>query len=400
MKESTKQKMRRIISMMTYPLLGLVSCLAVWFSFTAGTESADEMAAATNGANMEVPSAARRSMAEDKQKSYEQEILNQKRKQRKDSVSLNDVTDKREAININADKQQIAQAKVATSAKVNTQINSKLKNFYTTPKVDSEKEQLRKQVEELKADAARRDASRTPEAMSVDDQMALMERSYELAAKYNSGNTQVDYSRRAAKSESPNYNNGKAVVNAVASAKRAVVSSLSADVGDANFNTAVRELSNVNKNTIKACVDGNQTVTSGQSVRLRLLESIQAGDVEIPSNTVVIGMTSIRGERLGISISALSYGEAIIPVSLVVADTDGQEGIFIPGSLEINAFKEIVANMGRKVGTTINLSDQSAGDQLLAELGTGTIQGISEYAAKKVSQIKVHLKDGYTVMLH
>jgi putative uncharacterized protein (fragment) len=90
----------------------------------------------------------------------------------------------------------------------------------------------------------------------------------------------------------------------------------------------------------------------------------------------------------------------IIPVELTVVDGDGQEGIFIPGSMEIDAIREIAANLGGNLGTTINLNQQSAGDQLLTDLGKGAIQGTSQYIAKKMRTIKVHLKAGYNLMLY
>ena len=75
-------------------------------------------------------------------------------------------------------------------------------------------------------------------------------------------------------------------------------------------------------------------------------------------------------------------------------------GIFIPGSMEMSAIKEVAANMGAGLGSSINISQQSAGDQLLTDLGKGAIQGTSQYIAKKMRIIKVHLKAGYNLMLY
>ena len=55
-------------------------------------------------------------------------------------------------------------------------------------------------------------------------------------------------------------------------------------------------------------------------------------------------------------------------------DNDGQGGIFIPGSMEANAVREVAANLGQNLGTSISITNQSAGDQLLSELGKGAIQ--------------------------
>ena len=82
-----------------------------------------------------------------------------------------------------------------------------------------------------------------------------------------------------------------------------------------------------------------------------------------------------------------------------VYDCDGQAGIFIPGSMEIDAAKEIGANMGSSLGSSINISTD-AGAQLASDLGKGVIQGVSQYISKRMRTVKVHLKSGYRVLLY
>ena len=67
-------------------------------------------------------------------------------------------------------------------------MNRQLGSFYETPKEDKEKEELKRQVEEL---TARLDA-KDHQAGSVDEQVALMEKSYQLAAKYMNGGQQSE----------------------------------------------------------------------------------------------------------------------------------------------------------------------------------------------------------------
>ncbi len=67
--------------------------------------------------------------------------------------------------------------------------------------------------------------------------------------------------------------------------------------------------------------------------------------------------------------------------------------------MEIEAFKEIAGNMGSGLGSTINLNQQSAGEQLLTDMGRGVIQGTSQYISKKARQVKVTLKAGYRLFL-
>lgn len=113
----------------------------------------------------------------------------------------------------------------------------------------------------------------------------------------------------------------------------------------------------------------------------------------------MVGAAKIQGERLEIEITSLEHDGMIIPVRLAVYDTDGQPGIFIPNSMELNAVKEIATDMGGNLGSSINISS-NAGAQLASDLGRSAIQGTSQYIAKKMRTVKVHLKNGYRVMLY
>ena len=126
---------------------------------------------------------------------------------------------------------------------------------------------------------------------------------------------------------------------------------------------------------------------------------MRVGDIIIPANAVVTGSARIMGERLGISVTSIEYAGSIYNVKLNVYDTDGQEGIFIPGSMELNAAKEVAANMGTSMGSSINISSDAKA-QLASDLGKGLIQGTSQYIAKKMRTVKVNLKANYRVMLY
>ena len=67
--------------------------------------------------------------------------------------------------------------------------------------------------------------------------------------------------------------------------------------------------------------------------------------------------------------------------------------------MERSAAKEIAANMGTSVGSSVNISTDAKA-QLASDLGKGLIQGTSQYFAKKMRTVKVHLKAGYKVLLY
>ena len=294
----------------------------------------------------------------------------------------------------------------ASSASAYNEIRTTLGSFYETPEEDPEKEALKAEVEQLRQAAAAQNAG-----PSYEEQVALLEKSYELAAKYmpSGGNTGTADSQEA---ESPSKERDAEAVP-VGLVSSPVVSSLPQPLTDSvqfarllsgadfGFHTAVGSAGTQRtRNTIRACVHGDQTIISGQSVRLRLLEAMRVGRYVLPRNTLLTGEGRIQGERLGIEILQVEYDGNVIPVELTVLDSDGQDGIFIPGSTEANAVREVAANMGQNLGTTISITNQSAGDQLLSELGRGAIQGVSQYISKKMREEKVHLKSGYGLMLY
>lgn len=293
---------------------------------------------------------------------------------------------------------------VSSSTSAYNDINATLGSFYETPGEDPEKEALKAEVEQLRQEVARQQ----PAQMTYDDQVTLLEKSYELAARYMPGGSTVK------QEEVETATNGrKAKAVPVGQVSTPVVSSLPQPVsdsvlparlvqaGNAGFHTAVGETADGHtRNTIRACVHGDQTVRSGQSVRLRLLEPMRVGRYLLPRNSLLTGEGRIQGERLGIGIMQVEHDGIIIPVELAVYDNDGQEGVFIPGSMEADAAREVAANLGQNLGTSISITNQSAGDQLLSELGRGAIQGVSQYISRKMREEKVHLKSGYTLMLY
>ncbi|MDE6878345.1 MAG: conjugative transposon protein TraM, partial [Odoribacter sp.] len=87
-----------------------------------------------------------------------------------------------------------------------------------------------------------------------------------------------------------------------------------------------------------------------------------------------------------------------VPVELTAYDTDGQPGINVPGSAEINALKEAAANAGGSLGTSVSFT-QNAGQQVAMDLTKGIMQSGSQYLSKKIRTVKIHLKAGYRLFL-
>lgn len=277
---------------------------------------------------------------------------------------------------------------VETSAQVYQEVQASLNDFYIPESTEAA------QVAELQARIDELEAQNAMAQQQQPDQMEMLERSYQLAAQYMGNSNGGNY----APPSSADDEKGKRNVQPVAQVSRNVVSSLSAS-SSRSFNTSVGSSGIVNKNTIAAVVANNQNVTDGESVKLRTTEPMWVGSRLIPRNTVIVGSARVQGERLEIEISSIECDGSIYDVELQVYDSDGQEGINIPNSMESDALHEIGANMGSTMGSSINISTNT-GAQIASDVGRGLINGVSQYLNKKLRTVKVHLKAGYRVMLH
>ncbi|WP_305156397.1 conjugative transposon protein TraM [uncultured Muribaculum sp.] len=278
---------------------------------------------------------------------------------------------------------------IETSAQTYHEVQASLDDFFVPePTQSAEVAELQARIDELEAQNAMAQQSQQP------DQMEMLERSYQLAAQYmgngNGGNYQAPQQQDDEK--------GKRNVQPVAQVSRNVVSSLGSS-SNRSFNTSVGTKSVTVKNTIAAVVVGNQSVIDGESVKLRTTEPMWIGNRLIPRNTTITSSGRVQGERLEIEITSIECEGSIYDVELHVFDSDGQEGINIPQSMESDALHEIGANMGSTMGSSINISTNT-GAQIASDVGRGLINGVSQYLTKKMRTVKVHLKAGYRVMLH
>ena len=407
-RELTPQQVQQRRKMIVFPLmfLALAGCMYLIFA-PSGKE--DVNVESVGGFNADIPLPAEDGIIADKQKAYEQAMIS--RKQQDKIQSLQDFgftgDDEMEEPQAEIDLMPEDDAKPqrgggASSAYAYRDINRQLSTFYETPAVDEEKEDLKRQVAEL-TDRLQQQQNATPTA---DDQMALLEKSYELAAKYmNGGQGQV------AQVPVTGGIDRKPDAVAVQAIRETTVSGLQQPMSDADFiraysqprnygfNTAVGTGYAMGKNTVAACIHQDQTLVDGQAVKLRLLEPMQAGNIVVPKNTLVAGTAKVQGERLDILVSSIEYAGNIIPVELAVFDTDGQKGLSVPSSMEQEAFNEAMANIGSGLGTSISFA-QSAGQQVAMDVTRGLLQGTSGYLAKKFRTVKVKLKAGYKVMLY
>ena len=409
------KKKEQVKKWLVYSAMVIACAVFVWFIFKPSKKQLQTEQQNT-GLNTQLPAPRNAGIEADKITAYELDDMRVRQEQK--MMTLEDfaakISDEGQERNIEISEINGTLHKAdgrsdmfSTSTSAYNDINATLGSFYERPREDPEKEALKAELEQMKQSTVIAQNLQP----TYEEQIALLEKSYELAAKYMPGNS-VTTENEEDKDDNTEQNNKPKAVH-IGLVSRPVVSSLPQPMNDSvmknrlmrydryGFHTAVGEApKQTARNTIKACVYGDQTVVSGQSVRLRLLEDMRVGKYVLPRNTLITGEGSIKGERLDIEILQVEHNGIIIPVELTVHDNDGQSGIFIPGSMETSVAKEMAANLGQNLGTSISITTQSAEEQLLSEVGRGAIQGVSQYISKKMREEKVHLKSGYTLMLY
>ena len=401
--------------------LGLLFALSMWFIFAP---SGKDKTAAEQGLNDSIPQATKEKLTENKLKAYELgDKAHEEEQTREEMGRLSDYF----AENTAPTETKRAEAAVST-AKIESSMrryeeNTRLLNsFYAPDPHEEEREALRSEIDNLKKELSSKSSREDDEEKR---QLALMEKSYQMAAKYlpkasstppSLGSSFVGSTGNATSSTDTELTKGQVAqtntpVMEVLAERRQVVSSLGQPMSDADFireygtkarNMGFHSLTSLAaptmRNTLKVVVDRTTTLKEGDNVVLRLLETAKVQGLRIPRQSRLIAVAKIEGNRMHLLIKSIEVDGHIIAVKLSAYDTDGQEGVYIPGSEDINALKEVGANIGGSMGTSFTFAS-SAKDQIISEAARGVIQGASQLLQKKLRTVKVTLKGGYRLFL-
>lgn len=370
-----------------FTVLGILFIGAmIWIFFPTDKQNTQE-----NEVFNEVPQASETRLESDKKKAYEEDILREREQEkRKVMASLADFFQSDSTDNI---EDNYLQDSISSPINAPVQkpvfegyknIQTSLGNFYSG---SDRNEALKKEVDYLKTQLKEKETEADP----LETQLALMEKSYEMASKYFPGTVSEE--------DTNDLGNPKLITEIQAESK-IVVSSLRKPKSVENlFNTPTSDiLRDQQRNTIRACIHEDQFITSDQGIKIRLLESVILSGHSLPKGTILMGYSQIKNGRLEMTISSVEREGNIFPVEISIYDLDGQAGLNIPNLPELNALTEISSKLGNSTGTQI-LMNSSASDQIIADLSKGAIQGISGYFSKKAKTPKIYLKAGHQLFL-
>ena len=346
------------------------------------------------GLNDSVPQATTIGLENDKQKAYEQELLEQKNQEKQNALtSLSDYWNEGSAAE---PLQDVPEKESNSNASLNSYRNAQntLGSFYNND--NSETQELRKQLEELKKEMVKKEE---PPTNVVENQLELMEKSYQMAAKYlpiNSASPEI----KATEPSSPPKEAFVSIIpesrNIVSNLEQRDEEHLIVAVSNSTFSSTNQQQQT--KNSIRAVVQETQLVSEETSVSLRLLEPARIQNKTIPVGTIVTANSKFQQGKLQLKISSIEMDGNILPIELTIYGLDGQQGLAVPFSPERTAMTDMAANMGQTSGSSIMLAT-SAGQQIAGDLSRGLVQGVSNYFSKKIKTPKVTLKAGLQVLL-
>ncbi|MCL8537656.1 conjugative transposon protein TraM [Chryseobacterium gallinarum] len=403
-----------------FALMGLVFLMCLYLIFVGGFSDKNK-GEQKKGLNDVVPEATEAGLQADKGKAYEQEMMEKKEREKKESLmALSDYW--------NTDNPEGGQGNESSTVQTNSRSGSSLPSvngrntiqqqplnsyrdiqhtlgsFYSGSGNSAETETLRREIRELKNQLAEKDN----QPATMDNQLAMMEKSYQLASKYFPTAPATLPAVDSVKDKTSSKKQER-YIEAFFPSQKKVVSLLNRKTGDQAvtgsnaprgvfFTAGGKRTTSQEHNSIRACVQQTQLVTQESPVTIRLLEDARLPRRTIRKGSQLTASAKFQGGRLQLTIVSIESEGNIIPVEINAYDVDGQLGLYIPYSPESNALTEIVANMGTNAGTNLSLTS-NMGQQLTSDLTKSMVQGVSGYFAKRVRMPKVTLKAGHQMLL-
>ena len=166
------------------------------------------------------------------------------------------------------------------------------------------------------------------------------------------------------------------------------------------FNTIVD--ADAEPNLIKAIIDENIKAVDGSRVRLRLLDDIEINEVVVPKGSYIYAtMSGFGSQRVKGNVKSILIHDELIKVNLSLYDTDGLEGLYVPGSIFRETTKDVAS--GAMSNTSSLTSSSTTAGNALVQWGnqaiSNAVQKTSNALGKAIKKNSAKLKYGTFVYL-
>lgn len=146
------------------------------------------------------------------------------------------------------------------------------------------------------------------------------------------------------------------------------------------------------KNLVTACIHGDQKVSSGSPVRMRLLEDLRIDNIIIPKNTIFYGIAKIGGERLSISVNSIKYNNYIANVNYTVYDNDAIQGLNLPENIKNELLKQ-------STSSGVSNIELPTASGTVGDIITSTASVVKGVTTSSIKELKVSLKSNYKIFI-
>lgn len=151
---------------------------------------------------------------------------------------------------------------------------------------------------------------------------------------------------------------------------------------------------------IKAIIDENIKAVDGSRVRLRLLDDVEINETVVPKGSYIYAiMSGFGSQRVKGNVKSILVDDELVKVSLSLYDTDGLEGLYVPGS----SFRETAQDVASgAMSGTMSLNNGITGNSF-SQWGMQAMQNAyqrtSNAISKAIKKNKAKLKYGTHVYL-
>lgn len=163
--------------------------------------------------------------------------------------------------------------------------------------------------------------------------------------------------------------------------------------------------------TVEGVIHGSGdgiTVTNGSTIKIRITSEtklqLQGEELVLQPNTLITGVCAISGDRVNIKVNSLRIDNFLYPVTMMVYDLDGQQGVYVKDLAQKTQLSTaLVQSAGQTMQPSYFIGQGGIGNQVGTQLATSTLQNVSNVGRNllttKVAQVRAFIRPNYRVLL-
>lgn len=151
---------------------------------------------------------------------------------------------------------------------------------------------------------------------------------------------------------------------------------------------------------IKAIIDENIKAVDGSRVRLRLLDDVEVSGITLRKGTYLYAtMSGFGNQRVKGTVKSVLVDDDVVKINLSIYDTDGMEGLYVPGSQFRDTAKDIASDAFSTSGDLGFTQSSNSFTQMGIQAINNAFNKTSNAISKAIKKNRANLKYGTFVYL-